>query len=127
MTTNLDALVERLLNEAEYDDKLAQTIVRLAEEGGVAGDLAGRLIKSQAADAMREAATTLTTLSDKNAKLAEALTKCRDKFDEYVRLHQAKLHDGTPTSEWLSVHKKVERNREMVALCNQALGDQPHD
>jgi hypothetical protein len=57
--------------------------------------------------------------------MREALEKCRAKFAEYVKLHSAKLHDGTPTQEWLAINKKVERNQEMVDLCDAALSTAP--
>jgi hypothetical protein len=57
--------------------------------------------------------------------MTEALRKCRDKFAEYVEMHKAKLHDDTPTVEWLSVRQKVNRNQEMVALCDAALASTP--
>jgi hypothetical protein len=53
--------------------------------------------------------------------LCDALEICRDKFAEYVELHRRKLHDGTPSVEWLSINEKVERNQEMVRICDAAL------
>ena len=62
-----------------------------------------------------------TTSGD--GELVEALEKAAVIFEEYGRLHRAKLHDGTPTSEWLSAQKKAERNeayaREMRAALSR--------
>lgn len=60
----------------------------------------------------------------------EALVKCRDKFAEYVELHKAKLlperapgefYQHARTSHNRDVREKMQRNQEMVALCNAAL------
>jgi hypothetical protein len=59
-----------------------------------------------------------------NAKcsaLREALTKCRDKFAEYVELHRAKLKYTISREGDEAVQEKIDRNAEMVALCDAAL------
>lgn len=53
--------------------------------------------------------------------MREALTRCRDKFAEYVELHRAKLHSETGKLEADSINAKVARNQEMVDLCDTAL------
>jgi hypothetical protein len=59
--------------------------------------------------------------------MTDALRKCRDKFAEYAELHRAKIgtKDAHTPAKMDAVLNKVERNREMVALCDAALASTP--
>jgi hypothetical protein len=61
-----------------------------------------------------EAAEALTTMQAREVTLIRVLERCRAKFREYELLHLAKFtEDGD---------EKAGRNREMVAVCDEALG-----
>lgn len=60
---------------------------------------------------------------DRIKELCEALTKCRDKFEEYVVLHKAKLPSdyAKAPANWREIAEKINRNQAMADLCSTAL------
>lgn len=71
----------------------------------------------------REHALLNAATPSNEALLREALTKCRDRFREYVVIHQGKIepkHELVP----FDLRDKIRRNEEMVELCDAALNPQ---
>ena len=93
----LEALVERLRYAAKVD------------------------ICASSARTSAEAADEITLLMEREKRLVAAVERARDQFAEYAELHKAKLHDGTPSAEWLGIQRKVERNRELADAMSASL------
>lgn len=64
----------------------------------------------------------IRALLAQNRRYAEALVKCRDKFNEYADLHAAKLTArGLSQTEICVIVKKTDLNRELAGMCDEAL------
>jgi hypothetical protein len=83
--------------------------------------------KKMPSEAMMNDTPPLTSPTPRDT-LVEALTKCRDKFREYERMHLAKVQ-APDRGDILDVRDKAnaeaeakaQRNREMADMCDAAL------